>query len=210
MLESCHYQVIKGCLTPRVCPRGGGGGGSPERNGPESYRDYVPPCDVTGEVFGLNDATVLNPAIAVAASLAVFAGTGVPAVAEDLSLAEDDGGLPLVIHISDPLRAAAEADPLIDEGKASSVDLRRPTGLSGSDAQRGSEEGGSQFDIVTVPELIEHPDSPIRLPLARMIGWAEETAWISHPTSVLRDMSRRRIVERRLWSGPLARRLRGS
>ena len=33
-----------------------------------------------------------------------------------------------------------------------------PTGLSGSDALRGSEEGGSQFGIVTVPELIEHPD----------------------------------------------------
>ena len=42
-------------------------------------------------------------------------------------------------------------------GKASYVDLRRPTGLSGSDAMRGSEVGGSQFDIVTVPELIEHP-----------------------------------------------------
>ena len=81
-------------------------------------------------------------------------------------MAEDAGGLPLVFRVSDALRAAAEADPLIDVGKASSVDLRRPTGLSGSDAQRGSEEGWSQFDIVTVPELIEHPDSPIRLPLS--------------------------------------------
>ena len=43
-----------------------------------------------------------------------------------------------------------------------------------------------------------------------MIGWAEETAWISHPTSIRRDMSRHRIVKRRLWSGPLARRTRGS
>ena len=93
-------------------------------------------------------------------------GTGVPAVAEmefpavaeDLSLADDAGGLPLVIPVSEPLRATAEADPLIDVGKASSVDLRRPRGLSGSDAVRGSEEGGSQFDIVTVPELMEHPD----------------------------------------------------
>ena len=42
---------MKGCLTPKVCPRG-----APERNGPESYRDYVPSRDVTGEVFGLNDA----------------------------------------------------------------------------------------------------------------------------------------------------------
>ena len=73
-------------------------------------------------------------------------------------MADDVGVLPLVIHVSEPLRAAAEADPLIDVGKASSVDLRRPTGLSGSDDRRGSEEGGGQFDIVTVPELIEHPD----------------------------------------------------
>ena len=70
---------MKGCLTPRVCPREGGGGGATERNGPESYRDYVPPQDVTGEVFGLNDAVVLTPAIAGAASPAVFAGAGAPA-----------------------------------------------------------------------------------------------------------------------------------
>ena len=43
MLESCPYQVMKGCLNPTVCPRG-----APERNGPESYKDYVPPRDVTG------------------------------------------------------------------------------------------------------------------------------------------------------------------
>ena len=87
-------------------PEGMSSGGAPERNGPESYRDYVPPRDVTGEVFGLNDAAVLTPAIAGAAFPAIFAGaaaptdlagTGVPAVAgmefpavaEDLSLADD-------------------------------------------------------------------------------------------------------------------------
>ena len=118
---------------------------------------------------------MLTPAIAGAASPAVFsgaaaqadlAGTGVlavngmefPAIAEDLSLADDAGVLPLVICVTEPLRAAAEADPLIDVGKASSLDLPRPTGLSVSGALRGSEAGGSQFDIVTVPELIEHPD----------------------------------------------------
>ena len=52
------------------------------------------------------------------------AGMEFPAVAEDVSLADDAGGLPLVIRVSEPLRAAAEADPLIDVGKASSVDLR--------------------------------------------------------------------------------------
>ena len=62
---------------------------------------------------------------------------------------------------------------MLDVGKTSSVALRRPMGLSGSDALSGSEEGGSPVDIVTVPELIEHPDmgggggSPIRLLLAR-------------------------------------------
>ena len=29
-------------------PEGMSSGGAPERNGPESYRDYVPPRDVTG------------------------------------------------------------------------------------------------------------------------------------------------------------------
>ena len=43
-------------------------------------------------------------------------------------------GAALSHPVSEPLRAAAEADPLIDVGKASSVDLRRPMGLSGSDA----------------------------------------------------------------------------
>ena len=130
-MKLCPYQVMKGCLTPRVCPRG-----APERNGPESYKDYVPPRGVTREVFGLNDAAVLTPAISGAVSPAVFAGaaapadlagTGVPAVAgiefpavaEDLSLADDAGGLPLVIRVSEPLRAAAEADPLIVSGKVS-------------------------------------------------------------------------------------------
>ena len=51
------------------------GGGAPERN----RSDYVPPWDVTGEVFGLNDAAVLTPAIAGAASPAVFAGVAAPA-----------------------------------------------------------------------------------------------------------------------------------
>ena len=62
------------------------------------------------------------------------AGMEFPAVAEDVSLADDAGGLPLVIRVSEPLRAAAEADPLLDVGKASSVDLRRPMGLSDFDA----------------------------------------------------------------------------
>ena len=60
-------------------PEGMSSGGAPERNEPESYRDYVPPRDVTGDVFGLNDAAVLTPAIAGAASPAVFAGEAAPA-----------------------------------------------------------------------------------------------------------------------------------
>ena len=105
------------CLPLRTQPWG-----APEGNGPESYRDYVPPWDVIGEVFGLSDAAVLTPAIAGAASPAVFAGavapadlagTDVPAVAEDLSLADDAGGFPSVIRVSEPLRAVV----LIDVGR---------------------------------------------------------------------------------------------
>ena len=82
-------------------------GGAPERNGPESYRDYLPSRDVTGEVFGLSDAAVAraaSPAVfAGAVAPADLAGTDVlaiarmefPAVAEDLSLADDAGGLSL-------------------------------------------------------------------------------------------------------------------
>ena len=114
--------------------------------------------------FGLNDAAVLTAAIAGAVAPADLAGTDVPAVArmefpavaEDLSLADDaGGGGSLVIHVSEPLRTAAEADPLIDVGKTSSVALRKPMGLPGSEALSGCEEGGSSVDIVTVPALIE-------------------------------------------------------
>ena len=90
-----------------------------------------------------------------------------PAVAEDLSLADDAGGFPLVIRVSEPLRAAAEADPLIDDEKTSSVALRKPMGFPGSEALSGCEEGGSPVDIVTVPELIEHPD--VGGPLFRLL-----------------------------------------
>ena len=77
-------------------------------NEKKGYRNYVPPRDVTGEAFELDNAVVPTTAIAGAASLAVFAGTVVPAdsaailfpavagmecpaVAEDLSLAVDAG-----------------------------------------------------------------------------------------------------------------------
>ena len=35
--------------------------------------------------------------------------------------------------------------------------MGRPTGLSSSDALRGSEEGGNEFDIVTVPPSASQP-----------------------------------------------------
>ena len=127
--------------------------GAAENNGQECYRNSVPPGDVTGEAFGLNDAVVLTPAIARAASTAVLAladlagtvfpavaGMEYPAVAEDLSLADDAGGLPSTVRVNEPLRAAAGADPLIDVEAASSVDLRGPAGPSGFNAPRGSDE----------------------------------------------------------------------
>ena len=50
-----------------------------EKNRQKGYRNSVPPQDVTGEAFGLNDAAVLTPAVAGAASSAVFAGAVAPA-----------------------------------------------------------------------------------------------------------------------------------
>ena len=87
------------------------------------------------------------------------AGMEFPAVAEDLSMADDAGGLPSAVCVSEPLLAAAGADPLIDVEAESSVDLRGPAGPTGFNASRGSAEDGSQFDIVTVPELIVCPDA---------------------------------------------------
>ena len=76
--------------------------GAAEKNRQEGYKNSVPPREVTGEASGLNDAAVLTPAIAGAASSAVFAGAvfpavagmEFPAVAKDLSLADDAGGCP--------------------------------------------------------------------------------------------------------------------
>ena len=95
-------------------------------------------------------------------------------------------------------------------------------GLAGSDALRGSEEGGSQFDIMTVPELIEHPD----------VGEFADPPSASQPmqnTGEPRDLENDRLGRRdsmdippdirtespqdsgeAIVFGPLARRLRGS
>ena len=97
--------------------------GAAEKNRQGGYRNSVPPRDVTGEAFGLNDAAILTPAVAGAAFSAVLAGAVAPAdlagmmfpavagmefpaVAEDVSLADDVGGLPSAVHVSEPLRAA--------------------------------------------------------------------------------------------------------
>ena len=53
--------------------------GAAEKNKQEGYRNSVPPRDVTGEAFGLNDAVVLTPAVAGSATSAVFAGAVAPA-----------------------------------------------------------------------------------------------------------------------------------
>ena len=74
---------------------------------------------------------VLTPAIAGAASPADFAGIPFPAVAgmefpavaEDLSLAHDAGGLPMAARVSEPLRPAAVGGPLSDVEATPSVEL---------------------------------------------------------------------------------------
>ena len=74
------------------------------------------------------------------------AGRESPAVAEDVALADDVGGLPPAVRISEPLRAAAEADPLIDVEVMPSVDVRGPAEPSGFHASRDSDEDGSPCD----------------------------------------------------------------
>ena len=64
------------------------------------------------------------------------------------------GGLPPAVRISEPLRAAAGADPLLDVEAMPSADVRGPAGPSGFHASRGSDEDGSPFDIVIEPEPI--------------------------------------------------------
>ena len=64
-------------------------------------------------------------------------------------MADDVGGLPSAVRISEPLRAAAGADPLID--------VRGPAEPSGFRASRGSDEDGSPFGIVIEPEQIVCP-----------------------------------------------------
>ena len=170
-----------------------------------------------GGVFGLNDAVVLTPAVAGAASPAVFAGavapadltgTDVPAVAEDLSLADDAEGSS-VIRVSKELRAVVGVDQMRDVG--GSVEGRRPVGLSDSDDDRPSEEGSSLVDIVTVPEPIEHSavwgalihlllvsrwSTQGNLGIGRMVGRAIQTTVIPHLTLGPGDRSLHRMLGR--------------
>ena len=123
--------------------------GAVRTNRQKGYRNSVPPQDVTGEAFELDNAAVLTPAIHRAASSSVFAGavapadfagipfpaiTGMelPAVAEDLSLANDVGGLPPAVCVSEPLRSAAGAGPLPDVEVTPSVELWGPVGPTGA------------------------------------------------------------------------------
>ena len=93
-------------------------------NEKKGYRNSVPPRDVTGKDFKLDNAAVPTTTVAGAASPAVFAGAVVPAasvvilfpavagmeclaVAEDLSLAVDVGGLPPAVRVRKPFRPAA-------------------------------------------------------------------------------------------------------
>ena len=59
------------------------------------------------------------------------AGRESPAVAEDVSLADDVGGLPPAVRISEPLQTPAGVDPLIDVEVMPSVDVRGPAGPRG-------------------------------------------------------------------------------
>ena len=69
------------------------------------------------------------------------------------------GGVPPVVCVSEPLRAAAEADPLIVVEMASSTDLWGPTRIFGLDPSRDDHDSGDRVDIITVPELEMVPDA---------------------------------------------------
>ena len=56
---------------------------------------------------------------------------------------------PPAVCVSEPLRAAAEADPLIVVEMASSMVLRGPARFSGLDPSRDDHDSGGQVVIVT-------------------------------------------------------------
>ena len=134
-------------------------------NRQKGYRNAVPPRDVTGEAFELDDAAVPTPAIAGAVAPADSAGIPFPAVdgmefpavAEDLYSADDAGGLPPAVCVSELLRPAAGVGPLSDVEAMPSVELWGPVGPSGSHASRGDSEDGSPSDIVIESEPMVCP-----------------------------------------------------
>ena len=137
-----------------------------------------------------------DPAVAGGASPAVFArasapadlaGTMFPVVAGDLSLADDAGGLPSAVRVSELLWAASEADPLIDAEEA----CTRTNSVSGC--------GGGIADLPPAGQPMQSIGEPQDLDNDRH---CRGTAWITHTKSVMRGMGCCRIVERRLWSGP--------
>ena len=175
--------------------------GAVRTNRQKGYRNSVPPRDATGDAFELDDAAVLTPVVSgvasSAASLAVFAGVvaladfagilfpaiaGMEflAVAEDLSLADDAGGLPPAVRVSEPLRPAAGAGPLSDVEATPSVELWGLVWPSSSHASRGDNEDGSPSDIVIESEPMVCPGvgaSPTCLPLPSRVGalWSPVT-----------------------------------
>ena len=70
-------------------------------NEKKGYRNSVPPRDVTGEAFEWDNAAVPTtvPADSAGILFPAVAGMECPAIAEDLSLAVDVGGLPPAVHI---------------------------------------------------------------------------------------------------------------
>ena len=132
----------------------------------KGYRNSVPPRDVTGEAFELDNAAVPTTAIAgtevpVDSAGILFpatAGMECPAVAEDLSLAVDVEGLPPAVRVREPLRPAARAGMLPDVEVTPSVELWGPAGPSSSHVLREGNENGNLSEVVIDLEPLVCPE----------------------------------------------------
>ena len=144
-----------------------GPSGRAERtNEKKIYRNSVTPRNVTEEAFELDNAVVPTPAVfagAVAPAdsagilFPAIAGMECPAVAEDLSMAVDVGGLPPAVRVRELLRPAAGVGLLSDIEATPSVELWGPAGPSSYHSSRGGNENGSPSDIVIELELLVCP-----------------------------------------------------
>ena len=102
-------------------------------------------------------AGAVSPADFAEIPFPAIAGIEFPAVAEDLSLADNAGGLSPATCVSELLRPAAGVGPLSVVEATPSVELWGPVGPSSCLASRGGNEDGNPSDIVIESEPMVCP-----------------------------------------------------